>query len=146
MLSAKERKRSGLEARDRGVYVNDKIVGKLVGELSDVFEGGKLQSNHKSNQSYRSDSSLSFSLKNDSRSRAGQQSPQKHNNSSLPQLPKPTVRTNLTPKHDTTINNVSQFPQQPQSSYYLANASSLARDPVPTTEMGLLDELIALRR
>lgn len=41
MLSAKESKKTGLNIRDRGVYVNDKIVSKIYGELSDALLSSK---------------------------------------------------------------------------------------------------------
>lgn len=81
---------------DKGVYINDTLLGALYFEVSDSLKGTKRSKPNSS--SFHSESSLSFSLRNDSASRMqmpSQQLPtQQHlpissNNSSIPHLPKP---------------------------------------------------------
>lgn len=78
---------------DKGVYINDTLLGLIYCEVSDSLKGQKASSKPNSSEIH-SESSLSFSLRNDSASRlqmpAHNHLPQPViSNTSLPHLPKP---------------------------------------------------------
>ena len=51
MLGGKESRVHGLRVRDRGVYVNDKIMQRVYTSINDGFNGYHQESNHKSHPS-----------------------------------------------------------------------------------------------
>jgi hypothetical protein len=118
--------------RDKGIYVNDTLLGVLYCEISDTLKGTRPSKPNSSE--LRSESSLSFSLRNDSASRmqmpTHQHLPISSNNSSVPHLPKP--RSN--PREEGSQRNTSKIVS---TDTYLGEAE-------PTVDK--LEELVILRR
>lgn len=64
MLGAKEESRPGLGCKDRGIYINDKLLLKTFSQVSDGLKGYHHETGSKHQATPHSEVSLSFSLRN----------------------------------------------------------------------------------